>query len=173
MWHLLSPKRRLQRPEDITLAFLREHGIKGILLDVDNTLLPWSETTLTEPTVRWAAALLAQGIAIVLVSNNRPQKVARVAAQLGVEGIAHARKPLGVGIKKGLKLLGLQAGETIIVGDQLFTDVLGGNRLGILTIWVRAKSKREFFATKIVRKFEKMVVHRLEKRKKMPEEGWL
>ena len=173
MWQLLSPNRRLQRPEDITLAFLQRQGIKGILLDIDNTLLPWRERTLTEQTRAWAGLLLSQGIAIVLISNNRPQKVAYVAAQLGVQGVAHARKPFSAGIKQGLRLLGLPASETALVGDQLFTDVLGGNRMGLLTIWVRARSKQEFLATQIVRRAERLVVKRLEKKNKMPEEGRL
>ncbi len=173
MLQLLSPKRRLRRPEDITAAFLHENGIRGILLDVDNTLLPWEEKELAQATRQWAQEILAQGIAIVLVSNNRPQKVAHVAQQLGVRGIPHAKKPFAGGLKKGLALLGLKACETAIVGDQLFTDVLGGNRMGLLTIWVRARSRNEFIGTRLVRKVEKLVVRRLEKNKSMPEEGWL
>ena len=173
MWDLLSPNRRLQRPEDITPAFLHTQGIKGILLDIDNTLLPWREKMLTEQTRQWAKLLLSQGILIVLISNNRPRKVAYVAAQLGVRGIAHARKPFAAGIKQGLKLLGLPAAQTALVGDQIFTDVLGGNRMGLLTIWVRARSKEEFFATQMVRRVERIVVKRLETKNKMPKEGWL
>ena len=68
---------------------------------------------------------------------------------------------------------GVASEETALIGDQLFTDVLGGNRLGLLTIWVRARSRREFLATQIVRQVERIVVRRLEKKKRMPEEGWL
>lgn len=173
MWRLLSPARRLRKPEDISAAFLQTHGIKGVLLDIDNTLLAWSERTLSEETRRWALALLDSGIAIVLISNNRPRKVAHVAGQLGVPWVADARKPFPVGIRKGMRLLGLPAEETALIGDQLFTDVLGGNRLGLLTIWVKARSRREFLATQIVRQVERIVVRRLEKKKRMPEEGWL
>ena len=90
-----------------------------------------------------------------------------------MQGIAHARKPFAVGLRQGLRQLGLQPHETAIVGDQLFTDVLGGNRIGLLTIWVRARSQREFIGTRLVRKLERVVVRRFEKRKSMPEEGWL
>lgn len=173
MLRLLSPARRLQRPEEITAAFLQTQGVRGILLDIDNTLLAWSERTLSEETRRWALGLLDSGIAIVLISNNRPRKVAHVAGQLGVPWVANARKPFSVGIRKGMRLLGVTPAETALIGDQLFTDVLGGNRLGLLTIWVRARSRREFLATQIVRQVEKIVVHRLEKKKRMPEEGWL
>ena len=116
---------------------LARRGIKLLLADLDNTLVPYG---VPEPTGRvraWEAALRAAGVTLFILSNNRhPQRASRFSAALGVPFIGHAGKPKPASFYKAMKRMNCTRAQTAIVGDQVFTDILGGNNAGIITLLV-------------------------------------
>ncbi|MGE5552806.1 MAG: YqeG family HAD IIIA-type phosphatase [Betaproteobacteria bacterium] len=147
----------------IDLERLWAKGIRGIVLDVDNTLCAWEwgRATVAQPVAAWVEKAKTVGFGLCIISNGRPARVAGVAEQVGVPFIARARKPFRRGFRHALKLLGTDPGATAMVGDQLLTDVLGGNRMGFHTILVAAISPREFAGTKASRLLESLIRRRL------------
>lgn len=133
---LFCPKFRFHRVEEITPFFLTEHGIRGILLDVDNTLSPHNAPMPEEGALAWLEQLHEAGIEVVIVSNNREPRVAPFAAKLGLRHISRAGKPLPGGFNRARKMLGCDRSRLAVVGDQLFTDMTGGNLAGMLTLLV-------------------------------------
>ncbi len=122
----------------LTPQALHTMGISALLLDVDNTLTTHNNPHPYEGVTRWIGSLQQAGIALVIVSNNSPQRVAPFAQALGVPYVANGAKPLPKGYRQAVELLGmtLAKGQVAAVGDQIFTDIIGGNLLGITTIMV-------------------------------------
>jgi HAD superfamily phosphatase (TIGR01668 family) len=158
---LLRPTLHYERVEQIDLAALRRQGIRALILDLDNTLVPFSRPRPARAVVRWVQEAIRQGFRPVILSNNGRGRVREVAERLGVPCIAKARKPLAASYRRALTLVGARPAETAVVGDQVFTDVLGGNRLGLLTILVRPLEEREFVGTRLLRHVERAVLRRL------------
>lgn len=146
--------------EDIDLARLWRLGIRGLIVDLDNTLVAWNAYDLPERIARWVAKAKEQGFAICIVSNALEERVAYFSRLLAIPGISKARKPRRGAFRIALETLGLQRNQVAVIGDQVFTDVLGGNRLGLYTILVRPISRREFFLTRLGRFFERLVLRR-------------
>ncbi|HHX77477.1 MAG TPA: YqeG family HAD IIIA-type phosphatase [Firmicutes bacterium] len=143
---------------DLDLELLKKRGIKGIITDLDNTLVAWNDYTLEGPLKDWFKALRDSNIKICILSNSTSSKVADFAAKLGIPAVTKAVKPRRGGFRQSLLQMGLKAEETAVLGDQLFTDILGGNRTGLFTIWVKPISQNEFYGTKITRFFEKRLI---------------
>ena len=122
----------------LTPQTLHTMGISALLLDVDNTLTTHNNPHPYEGVTGWIDSLQQAGIALVIVSNNSPQRVAPFAQALGVPYVANGAKPLPKGYRQAVELLGLTPakGQVAAVGDQIFTDIIGGNLLGITTIMV-------------------------------------
>lgn len=121
------------RPEE-----LRRRGITLLLADLDNTLVPYKTPLPTEALKQWRNALSAGGVDLFLLSNSRkPGRPKRFADALGIDFIGHAGKPKGGGFRKAMERTGRTAEQIAIVGDQIFTDILGGTLAGITTILVR------------------------------------
>ncbi len=121
------------RPEELT-----RRGITLLLADLDNTLVPYKTPFPTEELKRWRAELEAGGVELFLLSNSRkPGRPKRFADALGIRFIGHAGKPKRGGYKKAMEQTGRTAEQTAIVGDQIFTDILGGRRSGITALLVR------------------------------------
>lgn len=157
----LVPDERVSSVIDIDPEALSAKGIRGLILDLDDTLVDQFEKTPTEAVCSWLAR--AKGsLRIFILSNNRSKRrVAPVADFFEVPFIHLALKPLPFGFLKCLKLMGLQAGEVAVVGDQLFTDVLGGRRLGAYTILVAPMSATERrWGRKLMRRAELAVLSR-------------
>jgi len=125
---------------ELSPAWLDSRGVRGLLLDLDDTLVPAYGEGLDPAAAAWVRACRdLRGV--VVVSNNRNRdRVASVATELGVPYVHLALKPLPTGLRAGASLLGLPAREVAIVGDQIFTDVLGGRLLGMHTVLVGALS---------------------------------
>ncbi len=136
-------------------AWLAERGFRGLIVDLDNTIVPWRGEEPAPATIAWFAELHDAGIRVVLVSNAGGPRGERMGAILGVPVVAPAKKPMSVGYRKALALLEIPAAEVSALGDQIFTDVLGGNRAGVATILVDPVTRREFFLTRLVRLFER------------------
>ena len=156
---LLFPTARFDRPWQINPGWLRARGLGGLILDLDNTLIPYGyEGPTPEPLLAWLDELRLAGIDACLVTNARPGRTRRWARKLGLPGIALAGKPLPFGFLWGMKRLGLGRSALAVVGDQLFTDILGGNLLGLTTILVSPLSDQGLPHTRWVRALERRVL---------------
>ncbi|MEG6510853.1 YqeG family HAD IIIA-type phosphatase [Desulforamulus ruminis] len=160
----LYPKAYVTSLFDIDPEKLKQRGIKAILFDIDNTLIPWDRKNMDPEIDRWFRDLCRQGFKICFVSNNNQTRVEALSCSLEVPGVHKAAKPRRKGLRKALSLLGTEVGETALVGDQVFTDVLAGNRLGLYTILVRPLAGKEFIGTRINRQLEKLVLRRMRKK---------
>ncbi|MGC7873503.1 YqeG family HAD IIIA-type phosphatase [Desulfosporosinus sp. FKB] len=143
----------------IVVEQLVRDGIKGLIIDLDNTMTPWNDVEVGPKVREWFIKVKAAGISACVVSNNKKrQRVAVVAERLGIPFVFGATKPRRRAFRAGLELLGTGQNDTAVIGDQLFTDILGGNRLGLYTILVTPINDREFIGTRIMRRMEKVLV---------------
>lgn len=157
----LVPYRYSRAIEEIDLQALRADGIRGVIVDLDNTIVPWKASQPTLAVQRWIADLIASGMQACIVSNNFAGRVRTLAEHLHIPVVIGAVKPTPWAFRKAMKVMGTTAGETALVGDQLFTDILGGNLLGLRTILVDPLSAREFPTTMLVRRIERLVRRRV------------
>lgn len=156
----LYPKLYLNNVKEITIELLKQNNIKGLILDVDNTLINL-EKQLLEGCQEWCNNLKKHGIKMCLLSNtNKVHKVKKVAETLGLEYFYFAQKPRKKGFYKAQELLDLKPEEIAVVGDQVFTDVLGANRCNMFSILTKPLAKKEIWHTKIKRPFEKIVINK-------------
>ena len=163
IWQYFAPDIRCRSITDIPLDSLAERGIRGLLFDLDNTITEWHKDEVPEPTRQWLHDLTAQGFSACIVSNNREQRVKKVAGILGLPYLYSAAKPRRKSYRKAAAILKLTPQQLAMVGDQLFTDVLGGNRAGLTTIFVDYIHPREHWgATHIFRPLERWLWRRLE-----------
>ena len=158
MYKLLCPDRTALCLQDIDLAEMKRLGIGGIIFDLDNTLIPWDSAQILPEVMTWLQGLLADGLKVGLVSNNRHRRVREIAGRFAIPYVSRAYKPAKTGFRQVAAAMGLPPEAVAVVGDQLFTDVLGGNRLGMFTVWVKPLSAREFIGTKVTRQLEKITV---------------
>lgn len=155
---LLRPNFEYESLQNILVEDLLAKGINGLLLDLDNTVTPWNDRTLTEEVIDWFQKLKAGGIKACIVSNNRrPDRVSEVAELLEILYVYNAKKPRSKAFLKGLEVLGIERSAVAVIGDQLFTDVFGGNRIGMQTILVSPINEKEFSGTKVLRFMERLV----------------
>lgn len=148
---------------DIPLPTLEQLGIKAFILDLDNTLTEWNSNEVREDIIDWFVQIKAAGFKACILSNNGEQRVITVAQILDIPYIFRARKPSRRAFYKAIELMQVQPAETAVIGDQIFTDVLGGNRAGLFTILVMPIARREFAGTKISRLFEYFVLRKLKR----------
>lgn len=158
MLKLLAPCLVVNTLYDINLEELKKRGICGIVFDLDNTLIPWNSSEICPEVLGWLTDLVNQGFKLCLVSNNGNRRVRQIAAQCKAPFVARALKPSRTGFRQAAAVMELSPASIAVVGDQLFTDILGGNRLGMFTIWVKPLTAQEFIGTKITRQLEKLAV---------------
>ena len=157
---LLRPRVILPHIYDITPAFMELHGLGGLLLDLDNTLIPYGSYDEQAEVKHWAGALQAAGYPLYLLSNARRERARVWAERLGLPGVGLAGKPFAREYRRGLSVVNLPAHRVGMVGDQLFTDVLGGNWAGMFTIMVRPISDNALPHTRFARRLERLVLKR-------------
>lgn len=154
---MLCPHRYCHGVAEVSIEDLQREGIDTVLLDLDNTLVPWQKRDMTEEVRGWLVALKEAGMKLYLVSNTRHGKrIDALSEELGIPHVRGAWKPRKKGFLHAMKELGSDPSKTVIIGDQMFTDVLGGNRLGLYTVMVRPLARREFMGTKISRAAERV-----------------
>ncbi len=158
MLRWLRPAAQVPTVFDIDLIALRTRGIRGIILDLDNTIVPWGAREASPELVRWISGAHAAGFRLCIVSNNVGGRVTRIAAMLGLPVVTGALKPRRKALRRALSVMGTTPEETALVGDQLLTDILGGNRLGVHTILVRPQARREFLGTRVARMVERVLL---------------
>lgn len=155
---MLKPRARFQSVTAITPQWLGERGLKAVLLDLDNTLVPYKTYgEAPQGLVEWLQTLKEAGVQVMVVSNGSRGRVRYWCERLEVPGFGPAGKPW-FGFRKALRRLALTPREVAVVGDQLFTDVLGGNLIGAYTVLVPPLSKKEMGYTRLVRKLERWVL---------------
>lgn len=133
---LFRAKIALRSVCDITPQLLEKMGVRGLLLDIDNTLTTHDNPIPAPGVESWIAGMQAAGIRLCLVSNNHPPRVAPFAERLGLDYVCEGKKPLSKGYREALRKMQLSRKETAAVGDQIFTDVLGANLFRIPCIFV-------------------------------------
>ena len=157
----IYPNAYLKGVQEITIDFLKEKRIKALILDVDNTLIDYYKN-LSEQTVNWAKNLQEQGIILYILSNtNKKAKVAMGANKLGIPYEMFAKKPSKKGFFSVQKKLNIPFENIGVVGDQIFTDVIGGNRCNMFTILVDPVGKKDFWYTAWKRPIEKRIKKRI------------
>jgi uncharacterized protein len=155
---MIGPNRFAARLHDVPHEELESAGIRGLIVDLDNTLLGFRETELAAEHLAWVAEAHHRGMRIVMLSNNFSQRVTSIADQLGVRCIPNALKPLPFGFMRALRYLDLPRRQVAVVGDQLFTDVLGGKLCGLYTILTEPIETKDFPITKFFRYFERLML---------------
>jgi HAD superfamily phosphatase (TIGR01668 family) len=154
LWRLLAPRHRVRSVAALTPPRLRAWGIEALMLDLDNTLVPWGEAAVPPEVTAWLATLRRAGIPACLVSNNLSGRVRRAATLLDLPVAVGRFKPSAAKLRRALTIMGTAPARTAMVGDQVFTDVLAGNRLGVPTILVAPLSPREPLRVRLVRRLE-------------------
>ena len=165
MLNRCKPDLIIDRLENLDQQMLLDRGIEGVLLDLDNTLCAWGRRDVTDPRREWLARA-KDNFKLCIVSNTFKggKRLCAVGADLGLATVARwglGRKPFGGGIKAALKITGTSPERTAIIGDQIFADILGGNSVGLLTVWIPPLNQREFISTRCVRVAERVVLKRL------------
>lgn len=160
MRRLLMPDQQLNDIFEIDTAHLKSIGIKGLITDMDNTLVAWSDRSVYPRLTEWFALLKEEGFKLCIVSNNSEEKGGQLAREIGIPAIWYAVKPRRKAFRRALEKMELEPEEAAVVGDQVFTDVLGGNRLGLHTILVNPISEKEFIWTKFPRMLERVALGR-------------
>ncbi len=151
-----SPDLVARRPWELAPGRLRALGVRGVLLDLDNTLIPYGyEGPVPEEVAGWLAELRRAGIAAALVTNAHPRRSLRWGAKLGLPALPFAAKPLPFAIHWAARRLGVPRPGLLLVGDQVFTDLLGGRLAGVRTALVEPLSPRELPHTGWLRRLER------------------
>jgi hypothetical protein len=165
MFQRLLPDQLVNTVYDIDLQALAARGVRGIITDLDNTLVSAKTPHATPELMEWLNRVRQIGFKVVILSNNSSARVAKFAEPLGIPFVPSARKPRHSAFRKALQLLGLEPGAAAVVGDQMLTDVFGGRRMGLHTILVSPISpKEEGMMTRVNRSIEKIARARLRKR---------
>lgn len=164
IFKLLYPKLYVSSLFDINVQDLYKAGIRGILFDLDNTIIPRNADVFSIEVSSWLKEIRSSNFKACIISNNNAKRVLKLAGELDLPAICYAVKPRRKPFRQALKLLGTCPEQTAVVGDQVFTDILGGNRLGMFTILVVPMAGKEFWATRLIsRQLEKYVLNLFKK----------
>lgn len=143
---------------DIPFEHLKRAGIEGLIIDLDNTITFWNSESIPNKVLEWFEEIRNLEFCACLLSNNKEDRVGKIANLLNVPYVANAGKPRVKSFKNAMNIIGTNIDNTAVIGDQVFTDVLGGKRLNLFTVLVVPMGKREFLGTKIVRIIERFIL---------------
>lgn len=159
---------------DVTPDMLIKRGVKGIILDIDNTLVPYEIPEPTESVREWLKLMTDSGIRLAFVSNNKPPRVELFNRTLGLPAFPESGKPLRKSCVKALEAMGCEAREAAIIGDQVFTDVLAGRiakmNTAVLVDPINDKKTLFFRFKRLLERPVKRKYRRREKKRKKREE---
>lgn len=163
----LYPRELLNKVEEISIEFIQKNKLKALILDVDNTLIDYNKN-LSEEKIKWAKNLRGQGVKLYILSNsNNKEKVEKVAKTLDLPYILFAKKPFKTGFLKIQKELQLKPEQVGVVGDQIFTDIIGGNRCKMFTILVEPVDKKDLhLITALKRPVEEKIKEKYKKQRR-------
>lgn len=155
---LVRPWRRECAITDVDVDELAASGVRCVLFDRDNTVVPRDTGVAPADVMDWICRVREAGIALCMVSNNfHSQQVEASAAELGCAVVHHAMKPAPFAVRRALAIVGVDASEAVLIGDQVFTDVMAGNLAGVRTILVEPQSTSDLWYTHIFRVFERAI----------------
>ncbi len=157
---LFKPHLKRDRVTDITLQDLKALGVKGLLLDVDNTLSTHGGQHLTRGLEQWLKDMQGAGVGLIILSNAKRRRVEPFANKIGLSFQSLSAKPLPFGYLRAARKLGLSRSQTAIVGDQLFTDMLGGHLSGVKTILLTPIELEDKPSFRIRRRLERFFLKR-------------
>lgn len=161
---LATPHRFAESAMDIDFDALKESGYKLVVFDFDNTLENWGVDTVSKEKKLLLNRIVRLGLNVVLVSNGKNDRLSRIGnAVAPIRVVSRARKPLTFKVKRILKELDIPSYQTVVIGDQLFTDIIMGNLLGAYTIKIDPLCEKEFFWTKLIRRVEKLLLRNMKK----------
>lgn len=151
---------------DIEAEWLKNQGVRYVCIDLDNTLIPWNSETVPQSVIEWLEQLKKSGLTLIIVSNNTRKRVGKMGALLGCVSIANARKPFSTGFKKIWRdhYPDMAREECVMIGDQLFTDILGGWSNSMQTILVKPIGESDRLATQMTRYVEHRVLRYMQKK---------
>ena len=140
------PRLMTAKTTDVTPELLRQRKIRLLMLDFDNTIVPYTTTVPTPEMENWLKEMNAlEGIRLCIVSNSHNDRVPKFCARRGIDVITHAKKPFPKGINECLAKYGIPAENAALIGDQIFTDTLGANNAGVMPILVEAIDNHNFW----------------------------
>lgn len=134
----LIPKYRADALTDIPSAFFVEHGVRLVMMDFDNTIVPYTSNEPTPQMTQWLAQLVSSGVIACVVSNSKNSRVPRFCEKHQLHCITRAKKPGGKGIRRCLTQFNVKPEEAVLIGDQIYTDTLGANCCGVPSILVKS-----------------------------------
>ena len=152
------PTSYVENFELITPRVLKEMNVKAVLTDLDNTLIGYDEPQANEAVIRWFEMLNEHDIKVTIVSNGNKVRVSEFCNPHEIDYIYSARKPLSKSYRKAVRLMGVGIEDTVMIGDQLMTDVLGANRINMKSILVIPVKNKDGMATYLNRRAEKFIM---------------
>ena len=159
MFKILRPKVYVNSVYNIDLKKLKKlKKIKGIIVDLDNTLVAWGEKEVSQRIIDWVKEAKKLGLKVCIVSNTNSKRVAEFAKIFNIPYHSKYFKPFSIAFNNGLKILDTKKSETVVIGDQIFTDIWGGNKLKLLTILVVPIVKKDSVGTFLHRNLEKIII---------------
>lgn len=161
---MFYPKLQVDNIGQIDLNALWERGIRGILLDIDNTLVSHKMLYPSETVFDFINRAKKAGFCLAIISNNSRKRVEDFTKRLGIDALPRAYKPLKRSFLSAAEKMKMKASQIAVVGDQIFTDIYGGNRCGMYTILVKPLDLAEGRFIKFKRYFEKKVLKQMKKR---------
>ena len=141
----LLPRIRCEKLTDVSPEFLLSKGIRLLMLDFDNTIVPYTTSVPTPEMERWLEDMLQSNVRICVVSNSKRDRVKIFCDKYGIDCITHSQKPFPKGIGQCLRKYEAKPEECAIAGDQIFTDTLGGNCAGLTSILVKPIDNHNFW----------------------------
>lgn len=163
MLRLFKPDGYYRALTAIPIAEFLKRDISGVLFDLDNTITTWNNLVCDESVIAWFRQLHEAGIKSCILSNNHAPRIEPVAKILGSFFVAEAHKPSAQGYYRGMQVLGTTEANTMMVGDQLLTDIYGAKKVGIACFLVVPIDTRQeyWFTTLVNRRLERLLLRRL------------
>jgi HAD superfamily phosphatase (TIGR01668 family) len=155
---MLKPDIKVGTVSEITRQLLERHRITAVMVDLDDTLVPSGGSVIRQDARDWMAGLVQAGYPLLILSNGERGRVAHWAAEFSIPGFHLAGKPFRFAFRRGLRQLGSAPAQTLMVGDQLFTDVLGANLMGLKSVLVQPLSPGKLPHTRLLRRLERRIL---------------
>lgn len=152
-----KPHIKLDRVTEITVELLKRYEITALILDVDNTLSTHHGQVLTDGLEDWLIYMKENGIKLTVLSNSKRKRVEPFAAKINLDFLSLGLKPLPFGYLRAVKALGEKRKNCAIVGDQIFTDIIGGNTVGVKTVLLTPIKPEDGWSFKLRRRLEKIL----------------
>ena len=158
MSSIFQPRMYLEDLKDLPLAYFKERGYTDIILDLDNTIGAYDQKEIDDRYYDILATFIKEGFNITLVSNNIERRIAGFLKDLPIKHISLAIKPFSFGYKRAVERFDIDKDKTISIGDQILTDILGSNMMGIYSILVKPYCNRDSLSTRINRHIESFLI---------------